>query len=73
MSAVSLAAAVIMLLLFVSEVVYWRSVRVEDHLVVDRSMSDRDFDISLDVTFHVLPCKGEGCCGEAAGLGLAPC
>lgn len=53
---ISVAAGLVMLLLFVSELVYWRTVRVEDHLVVDRSQADRDFDIELDVTFHALKC-----------------
>lgn len=46
-----------MLLLAASEVSYWRTTRVEDHLLVDGSQGDRDVTVSLDVTFHVLPCR----------------
>jgi hypothetical protein len=56
--AVSIAAGVLMLLLFISEVSFWRTVRVEDHLLVDASQGDREFDISMDITFHALTCKG---------------
>ena len=48
---------IIMAALFVSELVYYRTRRVEDHIVVDKSLADRDFDLELDVLFPALPCK----------------
>lgn len=56
--AVSLIAGAFMLLLFISEVRYWRSLRVEDHLLVDTSQGDREFDIAMDIEFHALSCRG---------------
>jgi hypothetical protein len=52
LAAVSLVALCIMAVLFVSELVYWRTMRVEDHIIVDKSIADRDFEIALDLTFH---------------------
>ena len=46
-----------MVVLFISEVVFWRTQRVEDHIVVDKSLAERDFDIELDVYFPALPCE----------------
>lgn len=54
---VSLVAATCMLLLTISEVSYWRTTRVEDHLFVDKMQADRDFNIVLDFSFHALACK----------------
>ena len=47
-----------MLLLFISELAFWRTTRVENHLLVDGSQADREFDISLDISFPALQCKG---------------
>ena len=57
-----------MLLLTISEVSYWRTTRVDDHLVVDKMQADRDFNIVLDFSFHALACKG-ACCGVRVGGG----
>ena len=46
-----------MVVLFISEVVFWRTRRVEDHIVVDKSLADRDFDVDMDVYFPSLPCS----------------
>jgi hypothetical protein len=46
-----------MVVLFFSEVIYWRTPRFEDHIVVDKSLADRDFDVDVDVFFHALACK----------------
>jgi hypothetical protein len=46
-----------MAVLFVSETVYWRTTRVEDHIVVDKSLAERDFDVDVDVTFPALACR----------------
>jgi hypothetical protein len=54
----SLIALAIMGMLFVSELVYWRTTRVEDHIVVDKSLGDRDVDIELELHFHALACRG---------------
>ena len=54
---ISLCSAVIMMILFISEFVYWRTVRTEDHLVVDKSLGDRDIDINLSIYFHKLSCE----------------
>ena len=55
-----------MAVLFVSELVYWRTMRVEDHIIVDKSIADRDFEIALDLTFHTRTfsssrVRGRGC------------
>ena len=54
---ISLFSLVICLVLFCSEFVYWRTVRTEDHIVVDKSLGDRDVDIALELHFHQLPCS----------------
>ena len=59
-----------MLLLTISEVSYWRTTRVEDHLFVDKMQADRDFNIVLDFSFHALACKG-ACAGPWRGAPLA--
>ena len=56
--AVSLIAIVCMFILTLNEIVLWRTIRVEDHLLVDSSQGERDIDISIDMTFHVLSCNG---------------
>ena len=56
-----------MVLLFISEFMYWRTLRVEDHIVVDKSLADRDFNLDVDVLFHALACKG------ACRAPCAPC
>ena len=68
----SLVALLIMAALFVSELVYWRTTRVEDHLVVDKSLGDRDVDIDLDMHFHALACSGAWGGRPAAGGPPAP-
>jgi hypothetical protein len=68
----SLVALLIMAALFVSELVYWRTTRVEDHIVVDKSLGDRDVDIDLDMHFHALACSGAwGGAGRRRGRGPA--
>ena len=54
----SLASLAIMALLFLSELVYWRTTRVEDHILVDKSLGERDVDIALELHFHALACRG---------------
>ena len=61
----SLVALALMAALFVSELVYWRTTRVEDHIVVDKSLGDRDVDIDLELHFHALACSG----AQAKGRG----
>jgi hypothetical protein len=55
---VSLVSTVIMALLFLSEASYYLTTRVEDHVLVDSSQADREFDIQLDILFHALNCRG---------------
>ena len=55
---ISLLAGVVMALLFVSELVYWRKVVVVDHILVDKTLGDRNVDVSLDIQFHQLSCGG---------------
>jgi hypothetical protein len=67
-----------MVYLFLSEVALWRTTKVEDHLIVDSSQGERELWINLDVTFHVLPCKGECVLGlrlthTAAGAAAIAC
>jgi len=38
--------------------VYWRSTRVEDHILVDKSLGDRQVEIEIELHFHALPCSG---------------
>ena len=37
--------------------VWYRSVRYENHLVVDTRLGDRSLTLFLDLTFHALPCN----------------
>ena len=46
-----------MLLLFISEISYWQTTKLEHHLLVDTSQGDREFNIELDMVFHNLTCK----------------
>lgn len=64
---ISLTAIVIMSVLFISELVYWRTTRTEDHIVVDKSLGERDVDIDIDLHFHQLQCSRE-CGGVTQGL-----
>ncbi len=54
----SLISLSIMGILFVSELVYWRTTRAEDHIVVDKSLGDRDVNIEMELHFHALGCNG---------------
>jgi hypothetical protein len=67
---ISLTAIVIMGVLFISELVYWRTTRTEDHIVVDKSLGDRDVDIDIDLHFHQLQCSRECATRGARGVGL---
>ena len=55
---ISLASLTVMVILFISELVYWRSTRVEDHILVDKSLGDRQVEIEIELHFHALPCSG---------------
>ena len=72
-ASISLVAAVIMVLLFFSELVYWRTTRIEDHILVDKTLGDRDVDIDLELHFHALSCSGAPGCGRAAPPERAQC
>ena len=57
-ASISLIAGAVMVILFFSELVYWRTIRKVDHIMVDKSLGERNVDISLDIHFHQLPCSG---------------
>jgi hypothetical protein len=56
-AALTVLSLSVMAILFVGEVIFWRTTRVENHLLVDSGQGNREFDISLDVTFHALSCR----------------
>ena len=58
-ASISLLAGAIMVVLFFSELVYWRTIRTVDHIMVDKSLGERTVDISIDIHFHRLSCGGE--------------
>jgi hypothetical protein len=57
-ASISLLAGAVMVMLFFSELVYWRKVVVVDHVMVDKTLGDRNVDISIDIQFHQLGCGG---------------
>lgn len=56
-AALTVLSLAVMAVLFIGEVIFWRTTRVENHLLVDSGQGSREFDISLDVTFHALSCR----------------
>jgi len=56
-AALTLISLLVMAVLFIGEVVFWRTTRVENHLLVDSGQGSREFDITMDVTFHALSCR----------------
>jgi hypothetical protein len=55
---ISVLAGAVMAVLFFSELMYWRKVLVVDHIMVDKTLGDRNVDISVDIQFHQLACSG---------------
>jgi hypothetical protein len=56
-SFVTVVASVIMLLLFFSEVVRWRTVEVRHRASIDPSNATSDLvDVEINITFHYVPC-----------------
>jgi len=54
---VSTASLAIMAVLLITEFAQYTTTRVEDHLMVDVSQGDRDFDISMEIDFPGLACN----------------
>lgn len=54
---VSALSLVLMAWLFLSELSYFRTLRVEEHLMVDTSMGDREFDIRLEIDLLAVACR----------------
>lgn len=46
-----------MFLLFISEISYWQTTKIEHHILVDTTQGDREFSIEMDVVFPALACK----------------
>ena len=55
--AVSLVTFTLMAVLCLSEVVRYRTKRLENHLMVDKSQGEREVTVTLDMDFPGLPCK----------------
>jgi Endoplasmic reticulum vesicle transporter/Endoplasmic Reticulum-Golgi Intermediate Compartment (ERGIC) len=54
---VSAASLMIMVWLLISEFAYFRSTKLEEHLMVDSSQGERNMDISLELDLLAIPCK----------------
>lgn len=53
---VSVAAIVIMLLLFIAELMDYLSIKIEDHLVIDNTEYEM-LPINFNITLHRIPCS----------------
>jgi Endoplasmic reticulum vesicle transporter/Endoplasmic Reticulum-Golgi Intermediate Compartment (ERGIC) len=53
----STVSVILMVWLLISEFSYFRSTRVEEHLIVDRAPGRRIVEVSLEIDFFGVPCK----------------